>query len=144
MSGNDSGVTSGNQTTIDQGNEHDIVVQNEANAASTFDAESKSDSPKFDSYPKEINEGKQGKHLPGHNNFQEGKSELTISISEANSLVKEHSGKGTPLGDNKERVEFGKVIGNYVDPDTKEKQPTTVGIIHYSKNGTHCCGQVIL
>lgn len=36
-----------------------------------------------------------------------------------------------------ERVDFGKTIGNYVDPDTGTKYPTTVGIIHYSKSGTH-------
>lgn len=137
MSGNDSGITSGNQITFEQSNVSDIVSKNEADAASTFDAGGKSNSSKFDSYDKEINEGKQGKHIPGHNNFQEGKSELTISMSEANELVESFSGKGTPLGDNKERVDFGKVIGNYVDPNTKEKHPTTLGVIHYSKSGTH-------
>lgn len=137
MSGNESGVTSGNQSTLEQGNVSDIVSKNEADAASTFDAGAKSDSSKFESFPKGINEGKQGKHIPGHNNFQSGKSELTISMSEANSLVAAYSGKGTALGDNKERVDFGKTIGNYVDPVTGAKHPTTVGIIHYSKSGTH-------
>lgn len=137
MSGNDSGVTSGNQSTIEQGNLSDIVTKNEANAASTFNAGSESDYVGFDGFPKGINEGKQGKHIPGHNNYTPGKSELTISLPEANALVKANSGKGTPIGSNKERIDFGKIIGNYVDPVTGRKQPTTVGIIHYSKSGTH-------
>ncbi|MGN4155716.1 polymorphic toxin type 50 domain-containing protein [Burkholderia gladioli] len=37
----------------------------------------------------------------------------------------------------RERVNFGKVIGNYVDPVTGEKMPTTNGIVHYSKDGVH-------
>ncbi|MBR7020571.1 MAG: hypothetical protein IKI15_05910 [Lachnospiraceae bacterium] len=46
-----------------------------------------------------------------------------------------YSGKGTPIGDNKERVDFGMNIGYYIDPVTGAKHPTTVGIIHYSKMG---------
>ena len=84
MSGNESGVTSGNQSTIEQGNVSDMVAKNEADAVSTFDAGAKSDSSKFESFPKGINEGKQGKHIPGHNNFTPERSELTVSISEAN------------------------------------------------------------
>ncbi len=137
MSGNESGITSGNQGTVEQMNEAYIVAKNEADAASTFDATVPSDSSVFDSFPKEINYGKQGKHIPGHNNFQPGKSELTISVSEANSLVNTYSGKGIILGDNKEKVDFGRIIGNYVDPFTGIKRPTTMGIIHYSKTGTH-------
>ena len=112
------------------------VAQNEADAASTFDAESQSAS-NFSEYPKKLNEGKQGKHIPGHNNYQEGKSELTISMSEADDLVDKYSGKGTPVSDIKERVDFGQIIGNYKDPITNDSIPTTVGIIHYSKSGTH-------
>ena len=136
MSGNDSGVTPGDQSTLDQNNVNQTVAQNEADAASTFDAVSQSSS-NFSEYPKTHNEEKQGKHIPGHNNYQEGKSELTISMSEASKLVNEYSGKGTPVGDNKERVDFGQIIGNYKDPGTGDSVPTTVGIIHYSKSGTH-------
>lgn len=35
-----------------------------------------------------------------------------------------------------ERVVFGVVIGQYVDP-TGAATPTTAGIIHYSKDGIH-------
>lgn len=138
MSGNDSGVTSGDQLTLNQNNLSDAVTKNEANVSSTFDASnSETQQPDFSAYPKEINKSKQGKHIPGHNNFHSGKSELTISMNEAANLIEHHSGKGTPVNDNKERVNFGKTIGIYKDPFTGERMPTTIGIIHYSKSGTH-------
>jgi RHS repeat-associated protein len=89
-----------------------------------------------------IEEGKQGKHVPGHNNFEPGKSELTHSNPQ--SLVDEHKGTGqqvgsTPVGEagSRERVDFGTNIGVYVDPATGQRSPTTNGIIHESKKGVH-------
>ena len=41
------------------------------------------------------------------------------------------------LSNNRESVDFGRVIGYYVDPVTQEKIPTTMGTIHYSKDGAH-------
>ena len=38
---------------------------------------------------------------------------------------------------NKERSDLGKVIGKYVNPTTGESIDTTVGMIYYSKTGTH-------
>ena len=137
MSGNDSGVTSGNQQTLDQTIVSDTIAANEANAASTFDAESDNSSSNFSSFPKKLNEDKQGKHIPGHKNYQEGKSELTVSMSEASELVDHFSGKGTPVSDNKERVDFGKIIGIYKNPVSGVRTPTSLGIIHYSKSGAH-------
>lgn len=137
MSGNDSGLTSGDQMTLEQELAERIIAENEANAASTFDANEGKTKSNFDFFPKNINPDKQGKHIPGHNNFQPGKSELTISMSEANSLVKTFSEHGTAIGSNKERVDFGRIIGYYVDPETHKKLRTSIGIIHYSKSGTH-------
>ncbi len=37
----------------------------------------------------------------------------------------------------KERVDFGKTIGFYHNPQTQKSIPTTMGIIHYSKDGAH-------
>jgi filamentous hemagglutinin len=37
----------------------------------------------------------------------------------------------------RERVNFGTIIGNFVDDDTGRSYPTTNGIIHYSKKGAH-------
>lgn len=86
--------------------------------------------------------GKQGKHVPGHNNHQPGKSELTDPSPQR--LLDDGAGTGQQLGDrpvgsagSKERVDFGKEIGNYVDPATGEKTPTTMGLIHYGSDGAH-------
>lgn len=133
MSGSKSGLTKSDE----QENIADVVAKNEANLSSEFDANTEQYSPGFESYTKNINEGKQGKHIPGHSNFQPGRSELTITMSEADILVKLYSGKGNPIGKNKERVDFKKNIGYYVDKNTGKKYSTTIGIIHYSKNGTH-------
>ncbi len=91
----------------------------------------------FYSFPKTIDPGKQGKHIVGHNNYQSGKSYLTISMNEAQDLINQYSGSGTKINDHKERVDFGRVIDKYVDKDTGEEFDTTVGIIHYSDSGTH-------
>jgi RHS repeat-associated protein len=89
-----------------------------------------------------VEEGKQGKHVPGHNNFEPGKSELTHPNPQG--LVDEHKGTGqqvggTPVGKpgSRERVDFGTNIGVYVDPATGQRSPTTNGIIHESKKGVH-------
>uniref|UniRef100_UPI001C90E852 hemagglutinin repeat-containing protein n=1 Tax=Rhizobium laguerreae TaxID=1076926 RepID=UPI001C90E852 len=90
-----------------------------------------------------IEEGKQGKHIPGHNNHTPGRSEL--DDPDPQGLVDAHAGTGQQVGNipvgqpgSKERVDFGnKVIGKYVDPVTGEKIPTTKGIIHYGSKGVH-------
>jgi hypothetical protein len=58
-------------------------------------------------------------------------------MTDATKLIEEFSGKGTKLVNGRERVDFGKVIGYYVDQTTGEMLPTTMGIIHHSKNGSH-------
>lgn len=89
-----------------------------------------------------IDWAKQGKHIPGHNNFIPGRSELTHP--DAHALVDKFAGKGTQIGNVargipgfKETVDFGEVIGNYVDPVTGTSTPTTKGILHYAKDGVH-------
>ncbi|WP_395068026.1 polymorphic toxin type 50 domain-containing protein [Paraburkholderia silvatlantica] len=89
-----------------------------------------------------IEEGKQGKHQPGHNNFTPGKSEFTYP--DPQQLANDHAGTGQPANSvtpgaagYRERVDFGTIIGNWVDPSTGQKTPTTNGIIHYSKDGVH-------
>ena len=90
--------------------------------------------------PETIHEGKQGKHIVGHNNFIENKSELTVDAQEL--LDDFHSGNVVDANnirdDNTQaRVEFNKVIGIYVNPDTKERSETTIGKVVGSKTGTH-------
>lgn len=92
------------------------------------------------SWPPGLEEGKQGKHIQGHKNYVQGKSYLTISMKKAKELVKKFSGTGKVVGNsdtsNKEWVDFGKVIGIWIDKNGNE-HPTTKGLIHHSKNGTH-------
>lgn len=86
--------------------------------------------------------GRQGKHIPGHKNFILGRSEWTHP--DPQDLVNTFAGKGTQAGKvakgmpgYKERIDFGEVIGNYVDPVTGLSVPTTKGIIHYGADGVH-------
>ena len=78
-----------------------------------------------------INPGKQGKHVPGHNNFQPGKSELTHPDPQG--LLDRGAGTGVQHG-NKEVVDFGEPIGTHVAPDGT-RTPTTRGTIHYDQSG---------
>ena len=87
-----------------------------------------------------VNWGQQEKHIPGTNNFIPGRSTVTTDPDK----LAEQAGTGQQVGNvpvgqpgSKERVDFGKVIGSYVDPVTGTSVPTTKGIIHYGKNGIH-------
>ena len=95
----------------------------------------KSRNKSFESFPKTIAEGSQGKHIVGHNNYKPGRSILSVTIKEAQHLVDIYSGRGQYINENKERVDFGRPIELYVNGNGSV--PTTIGIIHYSKKGTH-------
>ncbi|MEZ5842557.1 MAG: polymorphic toxin type 50 domain-containing protein [Hyphomicrobiaceae bacterium] len=89
-----------------------------------------------------IDEDKKGKHVPGHKNFIPGRSKLTDD--DPQSLLDKASGKGQQIGTtavpqpgSKERYDWDKPIGNYVDGQSGNSSPTTVGIIHYGKRGAH-------
>lgn len=94
-------------------------------------------SGKIHGFPKTIHTGKQGKHIPGHNNYVKGRSVFYGSVKRAQELVNKYAGTGEWVGTHKERVNFGEIIGSYVDPKTGISHKTTVGTIHYSKTGTH-------
>ena len=94
-------------------------------------------SGKIHGFPKTVHSGKQGKHIPSHNNYQKGKSIFYGSEKKAQNLINKYAGTGQWIGTNKERVDFGKTIGSYVDPKTGKSYKTTMGTIHYSKTGTH-------
>jgi filamentous hemagglutinin len=82
---------------------------------------------------------RQGKHIPGHNNFILGRSELThpdpLTTLQARAFKAGNIARGMPGF--KERVDFGEGIGNYVNPVTELSTPTTKGIIHYGADGVH-------
>lgn len=72
-----------------------------------------------------------------HNNYVKGKSIFYGSAAKAQDLVNKFAGTGKWVGTHKERINFGEIIGAYVDPKTGTSHKTTVGTIHYSKTGTH-------
>ena len=81
---------------------------------------------------------KQGKHIPGHNNFIQGRS--IFSHPDAQGLLDKFAGTGQRIsgfsgGPGKERVDFGQVIGQ-VNIDGVMTN-TSRGIIHYSNKGAH-------
>lgn len=130
-SGENSGVTHGDQMSFEQQEAERIANENEKKVAA------KKSKPNFDKYPKTIHDGKQGKHIPGHNNYTQGRSKITIQKEQLQKLIVSYSNKGQAISDTKERVDFGTVIGVYVDQSTGKEYPTTIGIINYSKDGTH-------
>jgi RHS repeat-associated protein len=82
---------------------------------------------------------KQGKHIPGHNNFIAGRSIFTHSNPQG--LLDKFAGTGQRVAGTpgqpgfKERVDFGQVIGQVnVNGDLVN---TTRGIIHHAKGGAH-------
>ena len=94
----------------------------------------------------EIEISKQNKHLDNTNEYKvslangQQKSIITVSLDS----LKGYVGTGQQVGKteiglpgSKERVNFNKNIGIYIDPVTGDRTPTTMGIIHYSKNGYH-------
>ncbi len=90
-----------------------------------------------------INAQKQNRHIPESGGFIEGRSRLTIGIDEAQRLMNELRGTGSPIFDtngewlNKERVVAPKLVGVHVNPLTGEETPTDKLLLIYSKTGSH-------
>lgn len=91
----------------------------------------------------DIEEGKQGKHIKGHNNYIEGRSYLTISKEETQKLVNKYAGTGdirfNTKGewDRKELITVNKNIGVNIDNKTGIESKTNKFKIHYSNKGVH-------
>ncbi len=95
-------------------------------------------------YILDIETGKQGKHIKGHNNYQQGKSYLDISMEDVQMLVDQYAGTGILERDNHGRWKHTEVItqnkqniGYAISFRDGKEYPTAVFKIHYSKNGTH-------
>jgi hypothetical protein len=78
-----------------------------------------------------IHPDKQGKHVPGHRNFQPGKSEFTHPDPQG--LLDRFSGTGIRYG-HKEVVDFKEVIGFWAGAGGV-RLATTRGTIHYDARG---------
>lgn len=85
-----------------------------------------------------LHTGRQGKHILGHNNYTEGRSYLTISMDEAQELIKQYVGTGELKRDNsgkwthKEFVTADRVIGYIMPLDGGEPTPTKRFSISYA------------
>lgn len=91
-------------------------------------------------YNLSVNQGQQDKHIPGANNYIEGRSILT---ADPEKLIDMYAGKGFFFrkrnGEWKERTWFkhSDIIGLYITPNGRSVE-TSNGIIHYSKRkGLH-------
>ena len=84
-----------------------------------------------------LHPGKQGKHMPGHNNYIEGRSIMYGNMESIQKLLNEYAGRGQKIGVNRERVDFEQIIGRYINPQTRESQETTIGTIHYANDNAH-------
>lgn len=90
-----------------------------------------------------MNAGQQNKHIPNTNEYKTSiangnkRSTMNGSLDDIQKLLNEKAGTGEMIGGNKERVDFGQAIGQYVDPTTGQGTDTTMGIIHYGNKGAH-------
>lgn len=85
----------------------------------------------------------QNRFIPGRSAYETARSNgnlRSIIFRDAAGLQKlldEKAGTGEFIAANKERVDFGQSLGQYVDPVAKTKAMTTVGIIHYTAEGVY-------
>ena len=87
-----------------------------------------------------LDHAKQGKHIPGSRTYIPGRS--TLTDPDPQGLLDRWAGTGQPINDipigrpgSKERVDFGRIIGDYVDPATGMAIRITRGIIAYDRRG---------
>ena len=98
---------------------------------------------KSDEQIKDIHDGRQGKHILGHNNYIPGRSYLTVTTDEAQELVNKYAGTGIIERDKKgifrdrELITVNKDIGVNINESTKLETTTNRFYIHYSNKGTH-------
>ncbi|MER3122666.1 polymorphic toxin type 50 domain-containing protein, partial [Bacillus altitudinis] len=94
-------------------------------------------------FPAKVKPGAQEKHIPDAPNYkQEVANGKTKSIfygdnKKAQELLDKFAGKGDMFTKNRERINFGQVIGKYYDHKSKTYLETTNGLIHYGKDGAH-------
>ena len=86
---------------------------------------------------------RQNRHMPGRNAYEMARTNgnlRSVIFRDANALQKlltEKAGTGEFIGANKEKIDFGQTIGQYVDVDGRTKRETRIGIIHYTSEGAY-------
>jgi RHS repeat-associated protein len=129
-------VTGSEQAAFDMGKWDNLL-----NAAGSFTL---TNSPKKNGreyVQKIIDEGNQGKHIVGHNNYKGNEGIRSVLKENPKALLdKFHSGnivKSQELNKVKTRVDFGIKIGDFVNDKTGKVTPSTNGMIISGKNGAH-------
>ena len=94
---------------------------------------------KIQSEKVQLHEGKQGKHILGHNNYIEGRGE--VDMETAKNVLNDFQGTGKKIIRDeklfKEIVDTqGKYTGIFVDKDTGQRSITSRFTIHYNSKGT--------
>lgn len=90
-----------------------------------------------------LNIDQQNRFIPGREAYERARDRgnlRSIIFRDAaglQKLLEEKAGTGEFVAVNKERVDFGQSLGQYMDPVAKTKAMTTVGIIHYTDNGAY-------
>ncbi len=93
-----------------------------------------------------IHWGRQEKHIPGKSNFDLKANRSVLNHPDPQKLVDKYAGTGIRdlpaqrvpgLPGYKEIVDFEEFIGYVVDEKTGESFATTIGKIHYGKDGVH-------
>ena len=85
-----------------------------------------------------IHQGRQDKHIPGTNNYNQQKANgkhPSILTSDPNKLLKEGAGKGRMITPTKESVNYESTIGKYYSEKYEKYYDTTRATIHYDSNG---------
>jgi hypothetical protein len=83
-----------------------------------------------------INQGMQGKHIPGHNNYEAGKSTMNSDVNPQQLLDSARNGQYPVIGAGARGdpvVDFGRPIGI----DAASGLPTQFGTIHSGNKGSH-------
>lgn len=111
--------------------------------SSTMKSNIVNDAVESGSVSKKINTNKQNRHIKDSADYIEGRSYIAGNLENAQMLVDELSGTGTPIIDskgnwtNKERVEASETLGVHVNPDNNKATETKKATIIYSKTGSH-------
>jgi toxin YxiD len=94
-------------------------------------------------YPVKVKYGEQEKHIKGTPNFNQElkngnyKSVIYGDNATIQRLLDSFAGKGDMFRPGKERIDFGKSIGQYYNRETGRYEETNKGVIHYGQNGAH-------
>ena len=89
-----------------------------------------------------VHKGKQGKHIPGHNNYIEGRSYLVENL-DVQKIVNKYAGTGTIMRskkgkwEHKETVITDRIVGYNVSMIDGTTEATHTCVIHYSHEGVH-------